>query len=210
MSPAVLQPLKEALTLAYWYKPDLRAFLTTTLGDRQLVAQFDWAGDYKRTIVAQLVDSLAAEQHKHFDQLLNLILATADITDPSWLKRVEDGDNKYRSAVAALKTLRDQVEPYRRIRNEEEEATRRREAERAAAEIKRAMTDKLEELRSLFYEIVKQEPQARGYSLEKLLNQLFALFDIDAKAPFKVYGEQIDGAFTFDSTEFPTGSQVAK
>ncbi|MEV6608844.1 hypothetical protein [Kutzneria sp. NPDC051319] len=202
VSPAVLQPLKEALTLAYWFKPDLRAFLNNTLGDRHLVAQFDWQGDYKRTIVAQLVDSLASQQHKYFNELLSLILDTAAITDPSWLKRVEDGEKKYADAVAALKTLREQVEPYRRIRSEEEEATRRREAERADAETRRAMTEKLEELRTLLYEIVKQEPQARGYSLEKLLNQLFALFDIDAKAPFKVYGEQIDGAFTFDGTEF--------
>jgi len=202
VSPAILQPLKEALTLAYWYKPDLRAFLVSSLGDRQLIAQLDWAGDYKRTIVAQLVDSLASQQHTYFDQLLSLILATADITDPSWLKRVDNGDEKYAAAVAALKTLRDQVEPYRRIRNAEEEAARRREAERASAEIRRAMVEKLEELRTLFYEIVKQEPQARGYSLEKLLNQMFALFDIDAKAPFRVYGEQIDGAFTLDGTEF--------
>ncbi len=132
VSPAILQPLKEALTLAYWYKPDLRAFLVSSLGDRQLIAQLDWAGDYKRTIVAQLVDSLASQQHTYFDQLLSLILATADITDPSWLKRVDNGDEKYAAAVAALKTLRDQVEPYRRIRNAEEEAARRREAERAS------------------------------------------------------------------------------
>ena len=40
--------------------------------------------------------------------------------------------------------------------------------------------------------------QARGYALEKFLNDLFALFDIDAKAPFRITGEQIDGAFTFE------------
>ena len=35
-----------------------------------------------------------------------------------------------------------------------------------------------------------------------LLNQLFALFDIDAKASFRIVGEQIDGAFTFEGTEY--------
>lgn len=145
VTPAVLQPLKEALTLAFWYKPDLRAFLQTALGNRELIAQLDWIA-YKRTIVSQLVDSLASQQHKYFDDLLNLLLATADITDPAHLRRVDDGDPKYAAAVEALDVLRKQVTPYRRLRNEEEEAERRRASERAAAEIQQAMIKKISEL----------------------------------------------------------------
>ena len=90
------------------------------------------------------------------------------------------------------------VEPYRRLRTEEDEANRRREAERIQAEMQRAIKDKLTELRAIFYEIVGLPAQARGYALEKFLNGLFALFDIDAKAPFRIVGEQIDGAFTYE------------
>lgn len=201
ISPAVLQPLKEALTLAFWYKRDLRAFLSTSLGNRDLVAQLDWT-TFKRAVVAQLVDSLASQQPKYFDELLNLLLATSEITDPSHLRRVDDGDRKYADAVDALDILRKQVAPYRRNRSDEEEAARRREAERAKAELHQAMSQKLDELKLLFVAILKQDPQARGYSLEKLLNEAFALFDIDAKAPFRLYGEQIDGAFTYDGSEF--------
>ena len=197
VNPAAIHALKEALVLAFWYKKDLRAFLTTCLGRGELIAHLDWT-DYKRPIVAQLVDSLAADQHRHFSELLNLLLATADITDPSHLKRVEDGARKYDDAVVALKTLRDLVEPYRRLRSEEEEANRRREADRVQAEMQQAMTAKLAELRTSFYEIVALPAQPRGYALEKFLNGLFALFDIDAKAPFRITGEQIDGAFTFE------------
>jgi len=197
INPAVLHPLKEALVLAFWYKNDLRAFLTATLGRGELVAHLDWT-DYKRSIVAQLVDSLAANQHRNFDDLLNLLLATADITDPSHLRRIEDGERKYADAVAALTALRKHVEPYRRLRDEEDEANRRREADRIRAEMQRAISDKLTELRAQFNEIVSLPPQPRGYALEKFLNGLFALFDIDAKAPFRIIGEQIDGAFTFE------------
>jgi hypothetical protein len=197
ISPAVLHPLKEALILAFWYKQDLRAFLSSCLGRDGIVAHLDWTA-YKRSIVAQLVDSLAADQHRHFDALLNLLLATADITDPSHLKRVEDGDKKYAAAVEALGTLRQHVEPYQKLRGEEEEANRRRELERAQAEIQQAITKKLDELRTEFYGIVAMPAQARGYALERFLNDLFALFDIDAKAPFRITGEQIDGAFTFE------------
>lgn len=197
INPAALHALKEALVLAFWYKKDLRAFLTSCLGRGELVAHLDWT-DYKRSIVAQLVDSLAADQHRHFDELLTLILATADMTDPSHLKRIEDGERKYADAVSALKTLRDLVEPYRKLRSEEKEANRRREADRAQAEMQRAINEKLAELRASFYEIVTLPAQPRGYALEKFLNGLFALFDIDAKAPFRIAGEQIDGAFTFE------------
>lgn len=197
VSPAVLHPLKEALTHAFWFKKDLRAFLTSCLGRDELVAQLDWT-DYKRPIVAQLVDSLAANQHRYFDELLNLLLATAEIGDPSHLKRLDNGEVKYTNAVDALAALRKVVEPYRRLRTEEEEAERRREVERKNAEMQRAMKEKLHELKEQFYEIVRLAPQPRGYALERFLNSLFDLFDIDAKSPFRIFGEQIDGAFTFE------------
>jgi hypothetical protein len=105
INPALLHPLKEALTLAFWYEPHLRAFLTSCVGDRELIAHLDWA-NCKPVVVAQLVDGMAADQHRHFDNLLNLALATADLTDPSHLKRIEDGDKKYADAVSAVQTLR--------------------------------------------------------------------------------------------------------
>ncbi|OWV00507.1 hypothetical protein B5D80_27955 [Micromonospora wenchangensis] len=197
INPAVLHPLKEALVLVFWYKKDLRSFLTSCFGRAGLVAHLDWT-DYKRAIVAQLVDAMAADQHRYFDDLLSLILATADMTDPSHLKRLEDGARKYADAVAAVESLRRLAAPYQRLRNEKEEAARRREAERVQAEMQRAISDKLQELRTQFYEIVTLPAQKRGYALEGFLNSLFALFDIDAKAPFRIFGEQIDGAFTFE------------
>ena len=74
--PAILPPLREALTLAFWFKPDLRRHLNSCLPEqRGLIAQLDW-NDYKRNIVGQLIDTLDADQHKYFDALLTLILGT--------------------------------------------------------------------------------------------------------------------------------------
>src|SRR5205814_1390788 len=50
--------------------------------------------------------------------------------------------------------------------------------------------------------ISSSNPQAKGYGLEAILRGLFELFDLDPKASFKLAGEQIDGAFTFDSTDY--------
>lgn len=202
VSPAILPPLREALTLAFWYKPDLRRHLNSCLPHhRALVAQLDWS-DYKRNIVGQLIDTLHADQHKYLDALLTLIISTADITDPAHLKRLDDGARKYLDAVAAIDSLRAQVEPYRRMKSEEQAADARREQDRERSQARQAVTHKLEELRELFVALHQQEPQERGYSLEKFLTNLFDLYDIDAKGPFRVLGEQVDGAFTFEGTEF--------
>lgn len=201
INPAVLHPLKEALTYAYWYKPDLRAFLYQCTGERELIAALDWS-DRKRVIVSQLVDTMAANQHKYFDGLLTLLLSTADITDPAHLKQLDDGASKYQHAVDALAALRTQVEPYRKLRDREEEQAQARELLRAQAETRQAIKSKLEELKTQFFEIVVLPAQARGYALEKLLNELFAVYDIDSKGPFRNVGEQIDGAFSFEGTEY--------
>ncbi|WP_417940556.1 hypothetical protein [Flavobacterium sp. RS13.1] len=44
--------------------------------------------------------------------------------------------------------------------------------------------------------------QQRGFQFEKFLYDLFMLYDLDPKASFKIHGEQIDGAFTFQNTDF--------
>src|SRR6266404_3100496 len=49
-----------------------------------------------------------------------------------------------------------------------------------------------------------------GYSLEKLLNQLFQLFELAPHAPFKRHGEQIDGAFVLDREHFLLESKWQK
>ncbi len=202
VNAAIVAPLTEALSLAFWYKKDLRAFLSTALPDVGLVSHLDWTG-YKRNIVAQLVDTLANNQSKYLEELLDLILATADITDPNHLKRLEDGQQKYQEAVAALATLQKQVGPYRQLRSEAQEADRHRREEDARNAVQRATREKLVELKQLLYELAAEaDHQKRGYALEKLLNRLFALYDIDAKASFRIIGEQLDGGFTFENTEY--------
>ena len=38
--------------------------------------------------------------------------------------------------------------------------------------------------------------------MEKVIKGLFDLFDLDPKASFKIVGEQIDGAFSFEGTDY--------
>ena len=44
--------------------------------------------------------------------------------------------------------------------------------------------------------------QERGYQLEHFLNMLFYFFDLNPSKSYKIKGEQIDGAFSFDGTDY--------
>lgn len=210
IDPAVLVPLKDALTAAFWYRNDLRAFVQSTVSDTSLVARIDWSNQYKRTSVNQLVEYMNQNQHKYFDDLLNLILCTADLTDPQHLRRLDNGEAKYRDAAAAIATLAKHVEPLRGWRDARDEAGRRREAERHRQQLRQAISQSLGELRTEYQRLITLPPQERGYALEGLLNRLFEVFDIESKGSFQIRGEQIDGAFTFENIDFLLESKWQK
>ena len=44
----------------------------------------------------------------------------------------------------------------------------------------------------------KLASQKRGYAFEKFLNTLFSTFDMKARSPFRLVGEQIDGSIEFE------------
>ena len=53
IATAAIVALKEALANLYWYKSDLRSFLTSTLGNTSLLGTLNWE-DYKRNIVSSV------------------------------------------------------------------------------------------------------------------------------------------------------------
>jgi hypothetical protein len=162
----------------------------------------DW-GDYKRNIVGSLVDYLARNQKDCKEELLNLILEVIKIRDFSHLRCLEDGKNKAEQAEESVSALRDLAQDHEDIIIEKK---KREESKEAAAKSKQRRTDlrkRLDSLRDIFYDLVKSEDfQKRGYELEKILKELFDLFDLDPKASFKITGEQMDGGFTFEGVDF--------
>ena len=202
IAPAALHALKDALTHVYWYKSDLRDFLTQSLDDPRILSKLNWR-EYKRNIVSQLVNSLARNEDVHRGQLLRLMTQVAAVRDFGHLARLEDGKMKAARATAAVQSLRSQVsgldvllEEQRGIESRQREAKQRMVQ---ATAVQRA----LGKLTRGYLELLKsQDRQGRGYKLEKILHRLFEIFDLDPKASFRVTGEQIDGAFTFDGTDY--------
>jgi predicted protein tyrosine phosphatase len=55
--------------------------------------------------------------------------------------------------------------------------------------------ERLVKLRSDLLSLHQLQPHPRGYAFEKLLGDLFNLHGLEAREPFRIRGEQIDGSF---------------
>jgi len=202
IAPVAINALKEALTNIYWYKSDLKTFLRSTLNDLYLLSKLNWDA-YKRNIVGDLVDHLARNQNDCREELLNLILEVIKIKDFSHLRCLDDGDNKAKRAKESVSALKELTQVHEDIIIEKKKREKRKEEVYKSKQRKTELRKRLDDLKEVFFDLVGcKNTQKRGYALEKILKELFDLFDLDPKASFKITGEQIDGAFTFESTDF--------
>lgn len=202
LNPAAINALKEALTHIYWYKRDLRSFLINTITQHKILSRLNWES-YKRHTVDQLVSYLVRNQDKYLDELLNLIQAVCSMNDFSHLRRLDDGEEKAYRAESSVSALKKLSQAHLHLFEEKKKADERREAYTDKIEQVKAFSDALDELNERYKKlVVSDKHQKRGYELEKLLIQLFELFDLDPKASFKLKGEQLDGAYTFENTDY--------
>jgi hypothetical protein len=69
----------------------------------------------------------------------------------------------------------------------------------------------LRELKDGFFDLAADHDRSRaGLAFEKLLNRLFALFELQPRQPFRVVGEQIDGSFQLDGQTYLLESKWEK
>ena len=86
---------------------------------------------------------------------------------------------------------------------EQQQIEERRQKAHKTLMTKTAVQQKLEELREEYYKLLaSDQPQKRGFHLERIIRELFEIFDLDPKASFRITGEQIDGAFALEGTDF--------
>lgn len=172
------------------------------MSDPGVLSRLNW-NDYKRNIVTTLIDHLAKNEDIYQPDLIRLMSEVAQVSDFSHLQRLEDGAIKAKGAEAAVKALRLQLKGHQDIQEEERKAEERRKKAHSKIMQVNAVKLELDTLKKEFYELVSSDnPQQRGFSLEKVLNGLFEIFDLDPKASFRITGEQIDGAFSFEGTDF--------
>lgn len=195
LSPQAIQALKEALAAIYWTKRDFRGFLTHSITDAQVLARVDWT-QTKKDIAALVVDHLAVRSGQH--DLRSLVDDVSTMTDFSHLD--DDGTARARKAVQALRAI---ARTHEDASTEQQRRAARQQAAEQTAHQRDAEDAKRAALRDAFIALVgAPDAQQRGYQLERLLADLFALSTLDPKASFRLMGEQIDGAFTFDGDDY--------
>lgn len=202
LSPAAVVALKDALCSVYWYKADLRSFLQQCLSNPAILSSLNWE-NYKRQIVTDLVDHLVENPDTHFGNLLRLCSEVSNITSFDHLAQLDGGKQKVERARATVTQLKQLLEPHEQFKKEQDDLIER---QRRAAEKLRAnaaVREKLADIRSRYMGlVVSQNPHGRGFELEKVMYDLFELFDLDPKASFRNTGEQIDGAFALEGTDY--------
>jgi hypothetical protein len=202
LSPAAVVALKEALCAAYWYKADLRSFLQQCLSNPTVLATLNW-GNYKRQIVSDLVDYLTRNQDKHLDELTRLCHEVSSITSFRHLEQLDGGAQKAERARIAIAHLKLIFEPHQQAQKEQEDLIERQRKAAEKLKTNAAVRQKLEEIKTRYMSLVmSQDVQGRGFELEKVMYDIFELFDLDPKASFRNTGEQIDGAFSLEGTEY--------
>jgi hypothetical protein len=203
LSTQAILALQEALAVIYHFKKDLRRFLETCGVERSLLSQVDW-NEYKRQIVADIFELLLTDQNLSLPVLTSLCRDVAAMDNFSHLARLEDGPRKVAAAQAAVAELRRLVDRHETQEEEERLAAERRQRLRDRETKLGAFQTKLAQIRSLFQSVAANQgnPQKRGAELEAVRKELFDLFDLDPRASFRIKGEQIDGAFTLDGTDY--------
>jgi hypothetical protein len=202
VSATAIHSLKEALCCIYWYKNDLRSFLQNCLSNKTVIANANWQG-YKRQIVSDVVDTLCADQDRNIGDIQRLLHEVAKMDNFRHLENVEDGKKKIIRARQAVADLRRIVNIHDNVVDEEGKIEERRKKQAEKLSNNSAVQEKLEDIKARYMSLVtSSSPNKRGFELEKILYDLFDLFDLDPKASFKNTGEQLDGAFTLEGTDY--------
>lgn len=202
-SPASITALKEALINIYWKKQDLKNFVKLSIENDSIINTINWEFNRKFESVNELVDGMVARKDIYYDDLISLIYEVSNFDDFSHLKIWDDPEIKISKAKESVKRLRQYAHGYFQVEEEKKELEKRRKQTQEHLESLKTNQQQIESLKQEFFQLaMESNHQKRGILLEGFLNKLFTLFDLEPKKTFILSNEQIDGAFTFENSDY--------
>jgi hypothetical protein len=188
--------IKDGISNLYWFHGDLkkaciRAGVNEKLAVR-LFSQRDPEGrkPSKRTIMDQLYAELRkAEFNRRLEISRNFVRT---LVEQRSFTPQADGHRVAVAERAALK-LRELLK-----QQESERDTRQLAKQRAAVSKADSYESKRGVLYDRFVQSSKLDPQSRGLELERVFTELVRISGLPVEEPFRIVGEQIDGAVKFD------------
>lgn len=192
----IVEAMVQCFGKCFHYKDALASFFLAAEVPRELVEKhrelpkYVWA----RKVLADL--SLCEDggliQRKVLKQLVDL----RNVAD----RDVPDRDAGI-EALRSLKTLALEKNLIAKAEKKESKDSARIAAERAKIMSERA--DRLDALRRKFNNaVVSPDRQKAGFSLENILVELFALFELDYRKSYRTPTQQIDGQFYFEGFHY--------
>lgn len=182
---------------SFWYKQPLFDIFARAGIPEGFYLKYEHEPKFK--IARQLIDDLETMGDD------GLLLQRRLLTELCKLRALPDTEVPDCDAgLDALRELKRLSQEHDLIAKEEREHAKRRTAD-AEAQIQQARERerRLKELYEAFVEMSSSlDHQARGYSLEDLLKELFSLFELRYRKSYRAEGEQVDGWFTFGGFDY--------
>lgn len=203
--PQAYDALAEALATFQWYKPDFARMLNTVFAsDRSLLTGLDLRHASKRDNASAIVSRLQQDERNYQSLTISALMTLSDYDSAfRHLARLDDADSKVDAAQAALAEVKRIVAMHKALLDDEEARLASEAAAVAESRERWAFASGVEALKQKFYALsATSNPNQRGLAFEDFLNGLFVFCDLDPRGPFALAGEQIDGAFTFDTDDY--------
>lgn len=193
--------IKEGISNLYWFKGDLRKLWLKSQVPEKIVegifSQKDLGGNIpsKRKLLDSLYENLRNENYSTRLEIsrnfVRELVERESFVPQSENHRIE------RAETVALKLKR--IVDRQHAQSHHRHSIRKR----AKKAYQRSYEEELLELRTEFLEIERlsttsSERQKRGYRLERLFTKLMKLNKIHVEEPFRIVGEQIDGAIKYN------------
>lgn len=188
--------IKDGISNLYWYNADLqkawvRSGVSENVKNEVTSLKNEEGGKLsKRRQMDELYERLKLVE---FDRRLEVSRNFVRLLIEQ--KSFAPQSQKHRTDIAERASLK-----LRSLIQEQEKSREYRENIRNRAEraSKETYESKLGELRARFAEAHELQPQKKGYELEKLFTELMRVSGIPVEEPFKIVGEQLDGAIKYD------------
>jgi hypothetical protein len=197
LPPEVKRALIEVCGRSFWYKQPLFDMFARAGIQEEKYLKYEHEPKFKigRLLLADL-EAAGEEGYLLQRRLLTEFCKLRNLPD----SEVPDKD----AGLAALRRLKEEAQTHDLDVKEERAAGARTKTD-AAQEVQTARDRqrRLQELHTAFVDLsTSDDRQARGYILEDLLKELFAIFELRYRKSYKVEGEQVDGFFNFGGFDY--------
>lgn len=199
--------IKDCILAVFWPREDIISFFKNngcTTSDLRKIKDYEELKLNRAKIIDIVFDSLYSRDDAglgHFRSMLQALISWSHF-DPYYFDKLRKLDKS--EAVKRINHLK-QLQEIRDAKNKSEREQRIHKEEQLSSSRKSQ-----EDIRKIFINLYQGKDesgnsitlQRRGYLLEKLLGDICKLDKIRITEPFKVIGEQIDGAIKFDGENY--------